>query len=192
MLGHFGGQNGGDKCHIKAGTHDFHIDVCHNNRRCSEAVSSLASGLWADSLPWFDSPLVWGVSRLRNTDKVQHQYTQRPGHLGQMALEQKKISMSATTALLGTNFLFPTLNLTSTIDKKGHAEGFKKTAFFVRNLCGFFWGAFVIILGFLEPSWAMLERHLWVVRSHVGPVLVVLSFCCSIFCLSTVFHTAFC
>ena len=58
------------------------------NRRCSEAVSFLASGPWANSLPWFDSPLVQGVSRLRNTDKVQ--YTQRPGHLGQMALEQKK------------------------------------------------------------------------------------------------------
>ena len=102
-------------------------------------------------------------------------------------------SVSATTALLGTNFLFPTLNLTSTIDKKGHAEGFKKPAFFFfGNLRGFFWGAFVIILVFLEPSWAMLERHLWVVRSHVGPVLVVLSFCCSVFCLSTVFHTAFC
>ena len=55
------------------------------DRRCSEAVSSLASGPRADSLPWFDSSLVQGVSRLRNTDEVQ--YTQRPGHLGQMALE---------------------------------------------------------------------------------------------------------
>ena len=68
---------------------------------------------------------------------------------------------------------------------------FQKTRVFFGNLRVFFWGAFVIILGFLEPSWAMLERHLWVVRSHVGPVLVVLSFCCSVFCLSTVFHTAF-
>ena len=71
---------------------------------------------------------------------------------------------------------------------------FQKTHlfFFLGNLRVFFLGAFVIILGFLEPSWAMLERHLWVVRSHVGPVLAVLSFCCSVFCLSTVFHTAFC
>ena len=60
------------------------------NRRCSEAVSSLASGPRADSLPWFDSPLVQGVSQLRNTDKVQ--YIQRPGRLGQMALEQKRHS----------------------------------------------------------------------------------------------------
>ena len=36
------------------------------------------------------------------------------------------------------DFLFPTLNLTSTIDKKGHAEGFKKYAFFFGNLRGFF------------------------------------------------------
>ena len=99
--------------------------------------------------------------------------------------------MSATTALLGTNFLFPTLNLTSTIDKKGHAEGFKKPAFFGKFTRFFFGGACVIILVFLEPSWAMLERHLWVVRSHVGPVLVVLSFCCSVFCFQQFFTPLF-
>ena len=32
----------------------------------------------------------------------------------------------------------------------------------------------------------MLERHLWVARPHVGPVLVVLSFCCSVFCVRCV------
>ena len=40
-----------------------------HSRRCSEAVSSLASGPRADSLPWFDSPLVQGASRPRYTDK---------------------------------------------------------------------------------------------------------------------------
>ena len=54
---------------------------------------------------------------------------------------------------------------------------------------GFFGGAFVIILGFSEPSWAMLERHLWVVRSHVGPVLVVLSFCCSVLSFNSFSHS---
>ena len=68
----------------------------------------------------------------------------------------------------------------------------RKTRVFFWKFTRFFLGAFVIILGFLELSWAMLERHLWVVRSHVGPVLVVLSFCCSVFCLSTIFHTTFC
>ena len=58
-----------------------------NSRRCSEAVSSLASGPWADSLPWFDPPLVQGASRLRYTDKAQ---VQRPGHTGRKALATKK------------------------------------------------------------------------------------------------------
>ena len=59
------------------------------SRRCSEAVSSMASGPWADSLPWFDSPLVQGARRLRYTDKAQ---TQRPGDMPQMALAQKRRS----------------------------------------------------------------------------------------------------
>ena len=41
----------------------------------------------ADSLPWFDSPLVQGASRLRYTDKAQ---MQRPGHTGRKALATKK------------------------------------------------------------------------------------------------------
>ena len=44
-------------------------------------------GLRADSLPWFDSPLVQGASRLRYTDKAQ---MQRPGHTGRKALATKK------------------------------------------------------------------------------------------------------
>ena len=44
-------------------------------------------GLRADSLPWFDSPLVQGASRLRCTDKAQ---MQRPGHTGRKALATKK------------------------------------------------------------------------------------------------------
>ena len=44
-------------------------------------------GLRADSLPWFDSPLVQGASRLRYTDKAQ---MQRPGHTGRKALAKKK------------------------------------------------------------------------------------------------------
>ena len=51
-------------------------------------------GLRADSLPWFDSPLVQGASRLRYTDKAQ---MQRPGHTGRKALAKKKIHK--TTAL---------------------------------------------------------------------------------------------
>ena len=46
-------------------------------------------GLRADSLPWFDSPLVQGASRLRYTDKAQ---MQRPGHTGRKALATKKKS----------------------------------------------------------------------------------------------------
>ena len=57
------------------------------SRRGSEAVSSLASGPRAGSLPWFDSPLVQGASRLRYTDKAQ---MQRPGHTGRKALATKK------------------------------------------------------------------------------------------------------
>ena len=44
-------------------------------------------GLRADSLPWFDSPLVQGASRLRYTDKAQ---MQRPGYTGRKALATKK------------------------------------------------------------------------------------------------------
>ena len=44
-------------------------------------------GLRTDSLPWFDSPLVQGASRLRYTDKAQ---MQRPGHTGRKALATKK------------------------------------------------------------------------------------------------------
>ena len=44
-------------------------------------------GFRADSLPWFDSPLVQGASRLRYTDKAQ---MQRPGHTGRKALATKK------------------------------------------------------------------------------------------------------
>ena len=44
-------------------------------------------GLRADSLPWFDFPLVQGASRLRYTDKAQ---MQRPGHTGRKALATKK------------------------------------------------------------------------------------------------------
>ena len=44
-------------------------------------------GLRADRLPWFDSPLVQGASRLRYTDKAQ---MQRPGHTGRKALATKK------------------------------------------------------------------------------------------------------
>ena len=44
-------------------------------------------GRRADSLPWFDSPLVQGASRLRYTDKAQ---MQRPGHTGRKALAKKK------------------------------------------------------------------------------------------------------
>ena len=44
-------------------------------------------GLRADSLPWFDPPLVQGASRLRYTDKAQ---MQRPGHTGRKALAKKK------------------------------------------------------------------------------------------------------
>ena len=58
------------------------------SRRCSEAVSSLASGPRADSLPWFDSPLVQGASRLRYTDKAQ---MQRPGHTGRKVLATKNV-----------------------------------------------------------------------------------------------------
>ena len=47
-----------------------HLTHTHS-RRCSEAVSSLAPGPRADSLPWFDSPLAQGASRLRYTDKAQ-------------------------------------------------------------------------------------------------------------------------
>ena len=46
-------------------------------------------GLRADSLPWFDSPLVQGASRLRYTDKAQ---MQRPGHTGRKALATKKMT----------------------------------------------------------------------------------------------------
>ena len=46
-------------------------------------------GLRTDSLPWFDSPLVQGASRLRYTDKAQ---MQRPGHTGRKALATKKRS----------------------------------------------------------------------------------------------------
>ena len=48
-------------------------------------------GLRADSLPWFDSPLVQGASRLRYTDKAQ---MQRPGHTGRKALAKKKKAAS--------------------------------------------------------------------------------------------------
>ena len=61
------------------------------SRRCSKAVSSLASGPRADSLPWFDSPLVQGASRPRYTDKAQ---MQRPGHTGRKALATKKLPYS--------------------------------------------------------------------------------------------------
>ena len=63
------------------------VFVVEKSRRCSEAVSSLASGPRADSLPWFDSPLVQGASRLRYTDKAQ---MQRPGHTGRKALATKR------------------------------------------------------------------------------------------------------
>ena len=43
-------------------------------------------GLRTDSLPWFDSPLVQGVSRLRSTDKAQCS----DGHTGRKALATKK------------------------------------------------------------------------------------------------------
>ena len=69
----------------------------HPSRRCSEAVSSLASGPRADSLPWFDSPLVQGASRPRYTDKAQ---MQRPGHTGRKALATKKNLLSRCTPLV--------------------------------------------------------------------------------------------
>ena len=50
-------------------------------------------GLRADSLPWFDSPLVQGASRLRYTDKAQ---MQRPGHTGRKALATKKKKQKAS------------------------------------------------------------------------------------------------
>ena len=43
--------------------------------------------------------------------------------------------MSATTALLGTNFLFPTLNLTFTFDKKGQPKVSKNPRFFFESVC---------------------------------------------------------
>ena len=102
--------------------------------------------------------------------------------------------MSATTALLKTNFLFPTLNLTSTIDKKDHAEGFKKTCvfFFGKFTRVFFLGRICHHLGFFGAILGHVGTTFVGCEVHVGPVLVVLSFCCSVFCLSTVFHTAFC
>ena len=51
-------------------------------------------GLRADSLPWFDSPLVQGASRLRYTDKAQ---MQRPGHTGRKALATKKKWLAMAT-----------------------------------------------------------------------------------------------
>ena len=41
------------------------LNLEHLSRRYGEAVSSLASGPRADSLPWFNPPVVQGVSRLQ-------------------------------------------------------------------------------------------------------------------------------
>ena len=57
----------------------------------------MASGPWADSLPWFDSPLVQGASRLRYTDKAQ---TQRPGDMPQMALAHKNTNKSQPVKII--------------------------------------------------------------------------------------------
>ena len=82
--------------------------------------------------------------------------------------------------LLGTNFLFPTLNLTSTIDKKGHAEGFKKPAFFLDKFTRFFLGCichhlgfFGAILGHVGTTFVGCEVPCW---ASVGCVVFLL-FC---------------
>ena len=65
-------------------------------RKSADAVAKRyrpwPKGLRADSLPWFDSPLVQGASRLRYTDKAQ---MQRPGHTGRKALATKKKDYSS-------------------------------------------------------------------------------------------------
>ena len=59
---------------------------------------------------------------------------QRPGHTGRKALATKKW-------------------------QKRPSRRFQKIRFFFWKFTRFFWGAFVIILSFLDPSWAMLERQ---------------------------------
>ena len=56
------------------------------SRRCSQVVSSLASGPRAGSLPWFGPPLVQGASRLRRTDEAQ----KRVGDTFRKALATRK------------------------------------------------------------------------------------------------------
>ena len=81
---------------------DPHHCCGSKSRRCSKAVLSLASEPRADSLPWFDSPLVQGASQLRYTDKAQ---MQRPGHTGQKALATKNIAVAVRAALFTSSIL---------------------------------------------------------------------------------------
>ena len=46
-------------------------DTASLQRRLAKRYRPWPKGLRADSLPWFDSPLVQGASRLRYTDKAQ-------------------------------------------------------------------------------------------------------------------------
>ena len=84
------------------------LTINWSSRRCSEAVSSLASGPWADSLPWLDSPLVQGASWLRYTDKAQ---MQRPGHTGRKALATKKLTVNWSIP----TFLLPAVDPSGTL-----------------------------------------------------------------------------
>ena len=61
--------------------------VCNLADAVAKRYCPWPKGLRTDSLPWFDSPLVQGASRLRYTDKAQ---MQRPGHTGRKALATKK------------------------------------------------------------------------------------------------------
>ena len=86
-------------------------------------------------------------------------------------------SMSATTALLGTNFLFPTLNLTSRIDKKRPRRRFQKTHVFfwkfTRVCICHHLGFFGAILGHVGTTFMGCEVPCW---ASVGCVVFLL-FC---------------
>ena len=49
----------------------FHSTICYIADAVAKRYRPWPKGLRTDSLPWFDSPLVQGASRLRYTDKAQ-------------------------------------------------------------------------------------------------------------------------
>ena len=92
----------------------------------SQSHTPWPKGLRADSLPWFDSPLVQGASRLRYTDKAQVAATGPYWPKG--AGNKKKSSLKATRALqvehnLGRDLFWGPENLHMSGDHWDYLQG---------------------------------------------------------------------